>query len=79
MTDYIREDIKRAYIEGKEVILFKDEKDLREKIKYYLEYDAERERIAQAGHAKTVAKHTYIERVKQLLDTIEHPENYLYK
>ena len=79
MTDHIREDIKRAYTEGREVVLFKDENEFREKIIYYLEHNKEREEIAKAGYAKTVAKHTYIERVKQLLDTIENPTKYLYK
>ncbi len=78
-VDLVREDIKRCYEEGKEFVSFKDEKDLRQKIKYYLEHDEEREKIAKAGYIKTVAKHTYIERVKQLLDIIESPGRYLYK
>lgn len=78
-VDLVREDIKRCYEEGKEFVSFSDEKDLREKIKYYLEHDEEREKIARAGYAKTWEKHTYIARVKQFLDTVEHPEKYLYK
>jgi len=77
MTDHVREDIKRAYIEGKEVVLFKNEKDFREKIIYYLEHDDERELIAQAAYKHTIQEHTYNNRVKQLLETIENPEKYL--
>ena len=79
MTDYVREDIKRAYTENKEVVLFRDEQELREKIKYYLKHDDEREKIAQAGYQKTVANHTYNNRMKQLIDTIENPEKHLFK
>ncbi|PIR41646.1 MAG: hypothetical protein COV31_00200 [Candidatus Yanofskybacteria bacterium CG10_big_fil_rev_8_21_14_0_10_46_23] len=77
MTDYVREDIKRVYEEGKEVVLFKNENELREKIEYYLKHDDERRNIALAGYRRTVADHTYMNRVKQLLDTIKNPEKYL--
>jgi len=79
MTDNVRADIYRAYEVGKEVVVFMDENDLRQKVKYYLEHEKERAEIAMAGYAKTAAKHTYVERVKQLLDTINNPERYLYK
>ncbi len=79
MTDYTRADIKRAYKEDEEVVLFKDEKELREKLVYYLEHDAEREKIAQAGYNRTVTEHTYLNRMKQIFDTIQNPEKYLYK
>ncbi len=76
MTDHVREDIKRAYVEGKEVVLFKDEHEMREKIEYYLEHGDEREKIARAGHQRTIKEHTYDHRVRQIMDTIENPEKY---
>ena len=76
MTDHVREDIKRACRVGEEVVLFKDEHELREKIQYYLKHDAEREKIARAGYSRTVAEHTYYNRIKQLIDTIENPNKY---
>ena len=79
MTDYVRSDIRRAYKESEEVVLFKDENELKEKIKYYLENDNECEKIAWAGFQRTVKDHTYDIRVRQILDTIENPEKYLYK
>jgi hypothetical protein len=66
-VDLVREDIKRCYEEGREFVAFSDEKDLREKVKYYLEHDKEREKIAEAGYKKTLAQHTYLNRVEQLL------------
>jgi spore maturation protein CgeB len=77
--DLMREDIKRCYEEGKEFVAFRDENDLREKIKYHLEHEDEREKIARAGYAKTVAKHTYNDRIKLLFDVMKDPDRYLYK
>lgn len=76
-VDLVREDIKRCYEEGKEFVSFKNEQDLRQKIRYYLEHGEEREKIARAGYNKTVAEHTYINRVKQLLDVVGHPDKYV--
>ncbi len=70
-VDLVREDIKRCYEEGREFVSFSNEKDLREKISYYLEHDEERETIARAGYARTVRDHTYLNRVKQLLNALE--------
>ena len=70
MTDHVRKDIKRAYQEGREVVLFKDEHELREKVIYYLEHEDERKKIAQAGYQRTVAEHTYDNRVRQIMNTI---------
>lgn len=79
MTDHVREDIKRAYAEGQEVVLFKDEKELREKVQYFLLQKEDRECIALAGYRRTVKDHTYDRRIEQIFDTLEHPENYLHK
>ena len=70
-VDLVRADIKRCYEEGKEFVSFKDEKDLSEKAQYYLSHDTERENIAVAGYRKTLAQHTYLNRVQQLLDRFE--------
>lgn len=79
MTNCPRQDIERSYRENKEVISFKNESELREKVIYYLGHEKEREEVARAGYIRTAAEYTYIERTKQILDTIEHPEGYLYK
>lgn len=69
-VDLVREDIKRCYEEGKEFISFKDEKDLRGKVQYYLVHQEERERIARAGYERTVREHTYLNRVRQFLEVM---------
>jgi spore maturation protein CgeB len=45
--------------------------DCLEKIQYFLGHDAEREAIARAGQAHTLAHHTYYDRAKELIALIE--------
>lgn len=56
------------YQDGKEIIIYKNNKDLIEKIKYYLENEKERERedIALAGYKRTIAEHTYEKRFEEI-------------
>jgi spore maturation protein CgeB len=51
---------------GKEVIVYQNEKDLSDKIKYYLRHDKERKKIAEAGQRRTLRDHTYPKRMKEL-------------
>lgn len=56
---------------GKEVVSYTNVDDLVDKIKYYLRYDKEREKIAKAGQKRTLADYTYEVRMKQLLEIIQ--------
>lgn len=51
---------------GEEVVAYKNNTDLIEKIKYYINNESERERIAKAGQARTLRDHTYLKRMKEL-------------
>lgn len=53
---------------GKEIVLFESEKDLLEKISYYLEHDEEREAIAHNGYEKVKQEFSYRARLKLMLD-----------
>ncbi len=53
LVDYFSE-YKKYFKENKEIVMFKNEKDLLEKIKYYLKNDKEREKIATASYKKAV-------------------------
>jgi len=46
---------------------YRDADELIDKIKYYLGHDEARERIAAAGRAEVVAKHTYRQRMETIL------------
>lgn len=56
---------------GSEVVDYEDEDDLVAKIAYYLEHDAERRAIADAGQRRTLAEHTYEHRMRDLVDILE--------
>ena len=46
------EDMASLYIEDKEAVYFRDKKEFVNKVKYYLEHEAERQRIAEAGYER---------------------------
>lgn len=65
------EELNNFFAINKEIVTFSDEKDLLEKIAYYLENEKEREKIAEAGRRRVLKEHTYQHRMKVLLSTIE--------
>jgi len=56
---------------GREVVVYNDLDDLADKIVYYLADDDEREAIAEAGYERTIRNHTYEQRFRQILATID--------
>lgn len=56
---------------GQEVVTYQDSADLIEKIRYYGTHDRERETIAKAGQKRTLNKHSYGQRMKELVGIIE--------
>ena len=54
------------YRDGKEIIIYKNNDEMIEKIKYYLEHDKEREAVARAGHKRTLQEHTYEKRFNDI-------------
>lgn len=64
------DNLRDYYEEGKEMVIYKDTKDIIEKIKYYLEHDEEREAIAQAGYERTLQDHTYEKRFNDIFERI---------
>ncbi|WP_309741753.1 glycosyltransferase [Chamaesiphon sp. OTE_20_metabat_361] len=57
--------------DGIHLVEAKNTSDLKEKIAYYLDNDSERESIADAGHQEVILQHTFEQRAKQLIQTIE--------
>ena len=56
--------------EGEDLVCFDGLEDLCEKVGYYLEHKEERKRIAWNGYRKVREKHSYIERIRTILDTV---------
>ena len=58
----------RYYESEQEVVTYSSSADLVDKIKYYLDHDAEREAISKAGQERTLRCHTGQVRARELLD-----------
>jgi spore maturation protein CgeB len=56
---------------GKEIVCYKDERELRELIKYYLDVPEEREEIANKGYKRAHKDHTIDKRVIFILNRIK--------
>ncbi|MCR4275183.1 MAG: glycosyltransferase [Candidatus Wolfebacteria bacterium] len=55
---------------GEEIVIYKDIKDLIDKINYYLKNDKERKKIAEAGYLRTTNEHTYEKRFEEIFKII---------
>tara|TARA_B100001971_G_C18236242_1_gene567431 strand:+ start:119 stop:1135 length:1017 start_codon:yes stop_codon:yes gene_type:complete len=55
---------------NKEIVCFKNKKNLIELAEYYLEESAEREKIANSSYKRAHSEHTYVKRLQKLIQTI---------
>ena len=69
LTNYQAE-IPYYFKEGEDLVCFDGLEDLCEKVGYYLEHEEERKRIAWNGYHKVREKHSYIERIHTMQDTV---------
>ena len=56
---------------GKEVITYRNMEEIPELLKYYLNNALERKRIAEHGRERIVREHTYVHRIKILIDSMK--------
>lgn len=54
------------FVPGEDFVYFESKNDMLDKIDYYLSHEDERTAIAQNGHDKVAAAHTYIHRIKEM-------------
>ena len=66
LTDYLPAQDQFASV-GKHYITYADEKDLIDYVRFYLNHEKERERVAKAGMIHIQQNHNYDKRLKQLL------------
>jgi spore maturation protein CgeB len=64
--------IEEMFEPDKELVLFRSSDEMVDKIRYYLEHDEERERIAAAAQARVLAEHTYEHRFRHMLEVIQN-------
>jgi spore maturation protein CgeB len=65
-----QKDVRALFKDRQDLVIFKDIAELREILKYYLEHPHEREMISRQGREKVLQEHTYLKRVKNLLETV---------
>jgi len=62
--------ITKHLVEDKEIVVFKNRNDLLNKVKYYLEHENERRKIAQAGRRACLERMTYSSLVSRLAEKL---------
>jgi spore maturation protein CgeB len=72
LTNYIPT-IDQVFEDGKHLVTYKTLDEMVEKVKYYLEHEEEREKIALAGYEHFLKHHTYRHRIETILKTIGIP------
>jgi spore maturation protein CgeB len=70
LTDQ-QKDVLALFREGEHLVAFSDAADLDRKIEYYLAHPGERQRIAAAGRAEVLRRHTYTHRIARLLEIVD--------
>lgn len=61
---------KDFFKEGKEIVMFKDKEDLLKKIRYYLQHEKERDKIAKAAYRKVTKKYSQQRELKKLFSAL---------
>lgn len=69
LTD-VREDLPLHYAPGEEIAVFSSPGEARERIRYYLNHESERRKIAWNALMRTRRDHTYAHRLDRLLGTV---------
>jgi len=65
-----QKDVERLFEDRKHLVIFKDIEDLKHKIFYYLKHLKERRAIAEAGFTEVIEKHTYENRITELINIV---------
>jgi spore maturation protein CgeB len=59
-----------CFTPGEDIVTFSSIPDLKEKITYFLEHPEERRRIARKARETVLARHTYTQRIREILTSI---------
>ncbi|GGA05356.1 spore maturation protein [Paenibacillus marchantiophytorum] len=69
ITDY-RHDLQYYYTPGQDIETFMNAEELVQKMQYYLTHEDERQRIAVKGLRRTIAEHSFANRLVKLMDLV---------
>ncbi len=70
LTDSAANGLEELFQVGQEIVTYRDDADLLDKVAYYLAHEAERTAIAAAGRRRTLAEHTYAHRVDRIMAAV---------
>jgi glycosyltransferase involved in cell wall biosynthesis/ubiquinone/menaquinone biosynthesis C-methylase UbiE/Flp pilus assembly protein TadD len=70
------EGLEDLFEDGKHLVVYRRDEDLPDQVERYLADAGERERIAAAGRAEVLARHTYDHRIESMLETISKAPAY---
>jgi spore maturation protein CgeB len=70
LTNYQAE-LAEFFVDGEEMVIYENFEDMKNKIKYYLEHDDERNKIAANGKEKVRQLFSYEERIKLILEFVD--------
>jgi spore maturation protein CgeB len=68
-TGYLKE-LEAFYVPDKEILVYRNQHELLDKIRFYLSHEVEAETIRKAGLKRALAEHTYQNRFRQLFATL---------
>lgn len=69
LTDF-RDQLGELFELGREVVCYREAEEIGELADYYLRHESERRRVAEAGRRRVLAEHTYVHRVRRMLDIL---------
>ncbi|NQU17748.1 MAG: glycosyltransferase [Candidatus Saganbacteria bacterium] len=70
LIDNLRSNLGKQFDVGAEIVSFENIDDFKKKVKYYLEHEEERKKIAEAGQKRAYSEHTYEKRIGRILERI---------
>ncbi|PAE26333.1 MULTISPECIES: glycosyltransferase [Bacillaceae] len=66
-----KEDLPIHFIEGKEIVSFKTEEELLQKINYYIKHEKQRKEIAKLASKRVLKEHTFEKRLEDMLSKLQ--------
>ena len=66
-----KDNLAEMFVPGEEVVDYRDVAECAELIRYYLDNEPERARIAAAGKARTLRDHTWAVRMQELVEILQ--------
>lgn len=69
LTNY-QQDMLELFVPGEDFVFYESEDDFHKKISYYLSHESERQQIVANSYGKMCEQHTFVHRVKNILDIL---------